>query len=144
LRSLDDDKDAAIVEGEDRSDLPFEPLRLPLELAPGLLGPPDWDEPLDIVSSESVPSNDELLCTPGSGGTYEGAARKPFFRDSDMPEDEGVAFEDEKRPLAFGAEATLRINLGNARPLEARGWLGGVTLKDVWEGIAVLALLSCV
>lgn len=73
------------------------------------------DDPvLETVSSESVPASiEEPLPVPamfsGSGGTRSSslavaAARRPFFR-ADLEDDA------EKRPLAFGAEATRRMNL---------------------------------
>jgi hypothetical protein len=61
------------------------------------------DEPDDKVSSESVPSKESVIA--GTGGICSAGANMPFFvveADRDP---------DEKSPFAFGADATLRMNL---------------------------------
>lgn len=68
------------------------------------------DDDDDVVSIEVPPSAWPVpLVGLGSGGTASAGASNPFFI-------VGVPFEDddrfiEKRPLAFGADATRRMNL---------------------------------
>lgn len=59
------------------------------------------DEPEDKVSSESVPSKESVMF--GTGGIRSAGANIPFFVV------EAERDPDENSPLAFGADATLRM-----------------------------------
>lgn len=80
------------------------------------------EDPEDIVSNESCPWSEELDTSCGSGGTVSAGARKPFLVDDDFE-------PKEKRPFAFGADATRRIN----REAEALTDLGlrGTFVRDL-------------
>jgi hypothetical protein len=72
------------------------------------------DEPEDNVSNESVPSSvpcsdDGVDGITGTGGTLSYGASSPFLVVVEADRDFG-----EKRSLALGADATRRINRGNA------------------------------
>lgn len=95
-----------------------------------------------MVSRESVPFSIELDSILGSGGIGSAGASRPFF--VVVLEDERV--EIEKRPLAFGADATRRmkrdadapIDFGESGPLlpVCRDMECGVA-KEAWDGLAV-------
>lgn len=69
------------------------------------------DEPEEIVSRESVPFSRELEIKLGTGGIGSGAS-KPFF----VVEVEREPIEN--RPLALGAEATLRMKREADAPID--------------------------
>jgi hypothetical protein len=99
------------------------------------------DEPEDEVSKESVPrsvpcSDDVVEGITGTGGTFSVGASSPFLIVVEPDRSFG-----EKRSLALGADATRRINRGNA-PIDledgGRCTDGGERgLNDDWEGLAV-------
>lgn len=102
------------------------------------------DEPDDAVSKESVPnsvpwSDDVVEGITGTGGTFSAGANSPFLIVVDADRDFG-----EKRSLALGADATRRINRGNA-PIDLEGGRppcrcadgGERGLNDDCEGLAV-------
>lgn len=127
-------------------------LSIPLELVL-ILDIRPLELPLDIVSSESVPSI-ESDTTTGSGGASPGA-RSPFFPrreeeppaevEADRPEEEDL----KKRPFALGAEATRRMNrdaeapmLFGERGLPPLDEDGGEGIpKETCEGCAVCAFV---
>jgi hypothetical protein len=87
----------------------------------------------DAVLSTEAPSSIEVLKV-GSGGTVSDGDKSPFLV--------GVDFAPtEKRPLALGADATLRRNREAEAPTAfgVRGRLrdrdGGGPLKEDWEGV---------
>lgn len=102
------------------------------------------DEPEDKVSNESVPSSvpcsdDEFAGIIGMGGMFSVGANSPFFIVVEVVRDFG-----EKRSLAFGADATRRINRGSApidlddcKPIGRCADGGGRGLKEDCEGFAV-------
>jgi hypothetical protein len=75
-----------------------------------------FDDEEDKVSRESVPLS-ELGAKGGTGGTISPGAKKPFLVVAGKREPE------KNRPLAFGADATRRINL-EAEALIALGVSG--------------------
>jgi hypothetical protein len=100
------------------------------------------DEPEDEVSNESVPnsvpSSDDVDGITGTGGTFSAGASNPFLIVVEADRDFG-----ENKSLALGADATRRMNLGNAPiDLEAGGppcryANGGRGLNDDCAGSAV-------
>ena len=78
------------------------------------------DEPEDDVSNESVPSSvpcSDVEGITGTGGTFSAGASSPFLIVVEVDRNFG-----ENKSLALGADATRRMNRGNAPiDLEADG-----------------------